>query len=126
VISILGQTDPCANYDTLPLLNYLDERQVHYKLPDGGFPVCDLFLTETWYRMEDNVIATTNEPCGTNTNWYTSGMLYIWLYQNVHVKDISIALINQSRKLFVQWTQLINILYRWEIYSLLRMSVFKS
>ncbi|XP_060607129.1 uncharacterized protein LOC132759382, partial [Ruditapes philippinarum] len=66
--------DPCNSSETREL-PFLRQRVVGYKLADGENPICDQYFYKGWYKMYDNVIASTDGNCGTDINWYRKDAL---------------------------------------------------
>ena len=72
IISGFAQEDNCASYDALPELYSLNERTINYVRGDGEQPICDNFLIEQWYSMDNFVLTHSTASCGTWINWYLS------------------------------------------------------
>jgi len=72
-VILCAAQDPCASYDDYHVIPFLNERLVNYTTPPGELPICDFLMPNGWYRMDGYVLASTNDPCGTNMNWYRLG-----------------------------------------------------
>ncbi|XP_053389303.1 von Willebrand factor D and EGF domain-containing protein-like [Mercenaria mercenaria] len=65
--------DPC---DSTIVLDSLKQRVIGYTLSADETPLCDYYMTEGWYSMgTNNVIAKSEQLCGTVYNWYLQGDL---------------------------------------------------
>ena len=73
--------DICESYDSLPVLSDLAARTVGYTIPEGQMPICDDYLTEQWYSMDNYVLTSNTTECGTWENWYRDGMTFNYCMQ---------------------------------------------
>ncbi|XP_052819122.1 uncharacterized protein LOC128244982 isoform X2 [Mya arenaria] len=71
---IAAEGDPCLDPTTRDL-GFLRERFVGYKAGADEDAICDYYLEEAWYKMEQYVVASSDQSCGTDFNWYRKGNL---------------------------------------------------
>ena len=62
--------EPCQTKLVLPSLA---QRQENYTLKTGERQLCDYFLVDGWYKIDNFTIATSNIRCGTKNTWHING-----------------------------------------------------
>jgi len=65
----------CESYDSLPVLSDLAARTSGNTITWDQMPICDDYLTEQWYRMDNYVLTSSTSGCDTWDSWYTRGKL---------------------------------------------------